>query len=155
VLRRLLAPVAVAGLLGVGLGGCADGKVREANDYVGAVNAAQSRFAATSEKLLRDIAPDDRRAHNRAALGRFYGAVDGFVTALRRIDPPARVRALHARMIAAIVRFGADLRAAGAAITSGRASRILGGQERLARATSSVARRINSTIGEINAALRD
>jgi hypothetical protein len=151
--RRLLTPGLL--LLAVALGGCADGDVKEANAYVGAVNAAQGRFAATSETLLARIAPDDAPARNRAALTRFYGAVDGLVTELRRIEPPGRVRTLHGRLIAAVVRFGADLRAAGAAITSRSASRVLRGQERLARATSTVARRINATIGDINAALED
>ena len=152
-LRRLPLLLLVP-LLAAALGGCADGKVREANDYVGAVNAAQGRFAATSERLLREIAPDDRPAKNGAALSRFYSAVDGFVDDLRGIDPPPRVAALHRRLIAAVSRFGTDLRTAGAAITSRSASRILRGQEQLASATSGVAQRINSTIGAINQALK-
>lgn len=152
---RVLVLLALAGVLAAAAGGCANGRVDEANHYVAAVNAAQTRFAATSERLLRSIAPDDRPARNRAALSRFYRAVDGFVAELRGIAAPDRVRALHARLVAAIVRFGRDLRAAGAGITSGSASRILTGQERLAAATSAVARRINATIAEINKVLRD
>lgn len=140
--------------LAVLAGGCADGKVKEANEYVGKVNAAQGRFARTSERLLAEIKPADAPVRNGKALQRFYGAVDGLVAELRRIDPPARVRALHERLIGAMVRFGDDLRAAGKAITSGNASRILSGQERLANATASVARRINGTITAINTALK-
>ena len=154
-LRRRLLPIAIAGLLGAMAAGCGNGEVREANDYVAAVNTAQSRFAATSERLLGEIRPEDGAARNRAVLRRFSTAVDGLVAELRGIDPPGRVRALHDRMVGAMVRFGKDVRAAGAAITSGRPTRILRGEERLASATSGVARRINATIAEINAALRD
>lgn len=147
---RRLAPLLLAAVL---LGGCADGRVKEANRYVGQVNAAQTRFAQTSQRLLGEISPGGRPARNRAALGRFYGAVDGFVGRLRSIDPPARVRSLHGRLIAAMVRFGSELRAAGTALTSGNASRVLDGQERLAAATAAVARRINATVTAINAAL--
>lgn len=138
----------------LGLAGCSDGGVKQANAYVGAVNAAQGRFAATSERLLADIVPDDVPVENGAALSRFYGAVDGFADELRAIQPPAAVRTLHDRLISAIVRFGGELRRAGRGITSGSASRILTGQERLAAATAAVGKRINATIAAINTALQ-
>jgi len=150
--RSLLAAVLVA--VAAAAGGCGDGEVREANAYVQAVNSAQSRFAARSQTLLAEIGPDDSRAHNRSALAGFLSAADGFVAELRRIPAPARVRPLHHRLISAAARFGSDLRVAGAAIVSHDASRVLRGQERLAAASTSVARRINATVAEINASLK-
>jgi hypothetical protein len=148
-------PVPAAALLVVAalLGGCASGKVKEANDYVDAVNKAQTSFAATSERLLTKITPGSSGATDRATLRTFYAAVDSFVARLRRIKPPVRVTALHAKLIAAMQSFGTNLRAAGAAIVSGNATRILDGQQRLAAATSNVSRTINTTVSAINAAL--
>jgi hypothetical protein len=153
VLRRLGLVLLVL-LVPVALGGCADGKVKEANAYVGAVNDAQARFAASSERLLAQIKPDDPSHKERVALTDFYGAVDKLVSELRAIAPPAKVKALHERLIGSMVRFGARLRSAGTAITSGDASRILAGQEQLAAASAGVSRSINSTIQAINDALK-
>lgn len=148
---RLLVPVA---LLAGALGGCASGKVKEANDYVNAVNQAQTGFAASSDKLLAQITPDSPSGKDRTVLTRFYGTVDTFVSTLRAIDPPARVRTLHEKLIGAMIRFGTSLRAAGADITSKDASRILDGQQELAAATAGVSRTINTTISAINTALK-
>jgi hypothetical protein len=137
-------------LLAAAAGGCADGGAKEANTYVAAVNDAQGRFSASSEKLLMQITPDTPSREDREALGAFYGAIDGFVGDLRAIDAPAKVKALHERLIASMVRFGDRLRSAGADITSEDAGRILDGQEELATASAAVARNINSTIKAIN-----
>lgn len=146
---RIALAVVAAALL-VALGGCASGRVKEANAYVGKVNAAQSHFAATSDRLIAEIRPSDADARNGATLQRTYSAVDDFVAELRAIDPPARVRSLHDRLIAAIARFGTQLREAGAAIVSDDASRVLDGQQELTQARSTVSQRINRTISAIN-----
>lgn len=135
------------------VGGCASGKVREANDYVNAVNKAQSSFAATSAQLLTKISPGGAISSQKVTLQRFYSAVDGFVGQLQAIKPPARVRALHDRLIVAMQTFGRSLRSAGAAIVSRNAVRILTGQQQLASATTSVSQTINKTVLAINAAL--
>ena len=141
-------------LLAATVGGCASGKLKEANDYVTKVNQAQTGFAASSDRLLTQITPDSPSAKDRAVLSQFYSAVDGFVAKLRAIDPPASVRALHERLIGAIVRFGTSLRTAGDDITSKQAARILDGQQELAKATAGVSGTINTTIARINAALK-
>lgn len=152
VLRRSVLLV-LSALLALGVGGCADGEVKQANAFVGAVNQAQQRFATESQRLLADLAPEDPAAAKRKVLDRVYGVVDGFVRQLRAIEPPARVRAFHDRLVAAGVRFGDRLRSAGAALTSGDASRILTGQERLATAGTSMSRSVNETIAAINSEL--
>jgi hypothetical protein len=136
------------------VGGCASGKVKEANDYVSAVNRAQTAFASQSGALLTRIKPGGGAASARPTLQRFYAAVDRFVSRLQAIKPPARVRALHQRLIAAMQTFGRSLRKAGAAIVSGNAVKILDGQQELAAATSSVSATLNRTVSAINAALR-
>ena len=97
--------------------------------------------------------PGGARAAEQVTLERFYSAVDGFVARLRAIRPPARVRALHGRLIGAMQEFGRSLRTAGAAIVSGNAVRILDGQQQLAEATSTVSHTIDTTVTAINAKL--
>ncbi len=149
-LRVMLLVAALAGVLG----GCANGRVDEANTYVAAVNRAQTMFAGVSEQLQKTIRPGDAPRKARADLAGYYAAVDRFIAKLRSIDAPARVRALHERLIAAMVRFGSGLRAAGADITSGNASRVLDGEQTLADATMAVQREINANIAAINTALK-
>jgi hypothetical protein len=149
--RPLLIVLALVAALA---GGCADGKVKEANTYVNAVNEAQTTFAAASDKLIAEITPNSSRKHDVGVLDRFYAAVDTFVARLRQIKPPARVRSLHDKLTTAMVRFGTDLRSAGADIISGNAGRILDGQAKLGVATRDVSHAINSTVADINAALK-
>ena len=149
-----LALLPALAVLALAAGGCASGKVKEANTYVNAVNAAQTGFASSSDRLLTKITPDSPSRRDRTVLTRFYRTVDAFVARLRAIDPPARVQDLHTRLIGAMVGFGASLRKAGSDITSRNASRILDGQQELAAATQGVTRTINSTIAAINTALK-
>jgi hypothetical protein len=137
-----------------GVAGCGDDKVKEANAYVKAVNEAQSEFATKSNTLVRQITPSDSAKQGAALFEDFYGAVDTFVSRLRKIKPPASVRALHAKLTSALVRFGGRLRSAGADVTSDNAGRILDGQAKLARATQEVTRAINATLAQINSKLK-
>lgn len=149
---RLLALALLA--LAALAGGCASGRVKEANRYVAAVNKAQTRFAQGSERLLARISPTSSAVQDRRTLARFYAVVDGFAGRLREIAPPARVRPQHRRLIAAVERFSTSLRAAGADITARDAGRILDGQQELAKATARVTSAINETVVAINRALK-
>lgn len=147
--RSLLLLLATA----VAVGGCASGKVKESNEYISAVNAAQRTFAAQSVALLRHIKPGESAGAARPTLGRFYALVDSFVGRLQAIRPPARVRALHQRLIGAMQTFSRSLRHAGAALVSGNALRVLDGQRELSVAAQSVSATLNRTDLAINDAL--
>lgn len=151
-LRRVCAAVALIVLV-LGLGACADGEVKQANAYVGAVNQAQERFTGRSQALLSELAAGTPGGETRAVLERVNGVVGGFVEELEAIEPPPRVRALHERLVGAAARFGGQLRIAGGEIVSGNAGRILDGQERLAEAGPRMASSVNATIAAINDAL--
>ena len=145
--------VALAAL--VCLAGCGtDGKVKQANAYVNAVNQAQTEFASKSNALVGQITPDSSRPHDTAVLQQFYAAVDTFVRRLRAIKPPANVRALHTKLTNALVSFGVSLRSAGHDLTSKNAGAILDGQAKLAEATQRVTQTINTTVSQINTALK-
>ena len=147
------ARVIVIVLSAAALAGCAGGDVEKSNEYVSAVNDAQTAFTATSERLQQEIEPGEQGG-DPEAFREFYGAVDDFVGELREIEAPASVRPLHERLIATMVRFGDSLREAGRKITSGKAGLILDGQEELATASGDVATRLNRTIRSINDTLR-
>lgn len=151
-MRARLSAFAVAGLVAAALAGCAGSAVEASNAYVSAVNDASTAFSRTSERLRMEIAPGE--GGNRAKFREFYAAVDEYVRALRGIDAPAAVRALHEKLIATMERFGDDLRAAGEKITSRNPGRILDGQEQLADALTAVTSGINQTTRAINGALR-
>lgn len=132
------------------LGGCAGGDVDAANEYVAAVNEAQSDFVAESERLSAQLDASAPTSAGLAALTDFEGAVTGLEARLGEIQPPSEVGALHRRLVTAMSRFGAGLRRAGEQLASDNAGAILDGQQRLAAATARVARSFNATIGEIN-----
>ena len=150
-LRPVLFLIIAAGLLA----GCGGGGVKEANNYVDAVNSAQSRFANTVDSLSEKITSTSTPAEDRATLGKFQDAVDKVVGDLRAVDPPEKVRGLHSQLIAAMKDFGEQVSQVSSALSSGSASRLLAAQEQLASATAEVSRKINSTIAAINRKLSD
>lgn len=145
--RLLFALALVAGAL-AGCGG--GGGVKEANTYVDEVNKAQNRFASTIDTLSTRITATSTPADDRATLGRFEAAVDRVVTDLRAVQPPDQVRSQHMQLIAALERYGTQVKQVTADISSGSATRLLGAQEELAKATAEVSRKINTTIAAIN-----
>lgn len=153
-MRARRPPILLSVLAAAALAGCAGGDAEESNRYVAAVNEAQTAFSMTSQRLQQEIEPGAANG-SKGTFTEFYAAVDDFVARLRRIDPPTGVRALHERLIASMVRFGADLRTAGDKIASRNAGRILDGQEELADASGEVARELNSTIKAINTTLQE
>jgi hypothetical protein len=137
-------------LVGVALTGCGGGGVKEANTYVDEVNKAQNRFASTIDTLSTHITSTSTPTDDRATLGRFQAAVDRVVTDLRAVHPPDQVRNQHAQLIVALESYGTELKQVTADISSGSATRLLGAQEELAKATADVSRKINTTIAAIN-----
>lgn len=135
------------------LGGCATGTKQKANDYVKAVNAAQTSFADDSARLLARVRGGVPTERTTRTIRRFYAAVDGLESRLRDIRPPAAVRRLHRKLIAATDLLGRRLRSAGADITSDDAGRIIEGQQRVTRAVDVFNRSIDSATAAINEAL--
>jgi hypothetical protein len=138
-------------LVASALAGCGGGGgVKEANTYVDEVNRAQNRFASTIDTLSTRITSTSTPADDRATLGRFEAAVGRVVTDLRAVHPPDQVRGQHAQLIAALEGYGTEVKQVSEDISSGSASRLLGAQEELAKATADVSQKINATIAAIN-----
>jgi len=145
---RLLFALALVASAVAGCGG--GGGVKQANVYVDEVNKAQSRFAGTIDTLATRITSTSTPTDDRATLGRFQAAVDRGIADLRAVHPPDQVRGQHAQLIAALEGYGTEVKRVTEDISSGSATRLLGAQEELAKATADVSRKINVAVAAIN-----
>lgn len=131
------------------------GETERNNDYVEAVNKAQNSFAATFERLQGQITRESSQRQDRATLNRFQDAIDKVVADLRAVETPAKVKALHNRLIAQIASYSDEIEQAERAFRSKDPARILGAQGRLVTAVTQVSTKINATIDSINRRLRE
>jgi hypothetical protein len=146
----ILILVAVA-LVGSGCG--ADTKA--ANDYVDAVNEAQTGFAAKFDSLSSRITSTSTAAQDRQTLDGFKQAIDKVVTDFRAVKPPDKVKALHARLISEISAYGGEIDKAKKAFEDEDPQAIVKAQADLVSAVTRVQSQINTTIADINKKLRE
>jgi hypothetical protein len=154
-MRRARTALVIALIAIVPLAAGCSNDVDERNAYVQAVNRAQTDFRSTFEQLGARITATSSPQQDRRTLRGFSDAVDRAVTRLRRVDPPAEVRTQHRRLIAAIETYGREIDKATAAFRSTSTARIIEAQTQLISAITTVSRRINRTIAEINRALKE
>jgi hypothetical protein len=149
-MRRALGGLAAA----VALAGCGSGGAGQANRYVDSVNRAQARFVRDVSGLSgRVTSSSDPRDDTKVIRG-FDNAVARVTSDLRAIDPPAKVSALHRRLVAAIGSYGREIRREASVLRSGDPRALVAAQQRLLSATTTVSRRINTTIAAINRKLK-
>jgi hypothetical protein len=152
--RRLLA-VLVAAIAVVAAVGCGNGDVKRDNAYVDRVNAAQTEFAHTVQRLNGRVTADSSPSRDRRTLRSFTQAVDEVVVDLRRITPPTPVKALHAELVADMDAYAGEVRSAASSLTSGNADELVASQQRLLKATDTVSSQINQAIDRINETLSE
>jgi outer membrane murein-binding lipoprotein Lpp len=148
--RRVLGALAAALVALLLVAGCGNDQAKRDTAYVDRVNAAQTDFARTINRLNGRVSATSTPSEDRATLRGYTAAIDGVVAKLRRIEPPSSVAPLHVRLIADMSAYGARVRAAAASVRSRSTSRLLDAQQRLLDATDMVSRQINATIGAIN-----
>jgi ABC-type phosphate/phosphonate transport system substrate-binding protein len=149
-----LATLAVAALAAVALGACGTDTGAN-NDYVRNVNAAQSTFATNVTRVSQRITPQSTPRQDQRTLERFQEAIAAVIARLRGIDPPAAVGPDHARLVAAMSGFGADIAEANEALRSPTRTTLERAQQTIGRATVTVNDRINAAISAINRKLGD
>lgn len=136
------------------LAGCGGDDVATNNAYVAKVNAAQDRFLHSAEQVQAAISTaTSTPAQDRRALDRFAGAVRRAVADLRAIEPPAAVRALHARLIAALSSYAPVIAARRAVAGSSDPRRLITARTRFSTDSDAVNARIQQAIERINAKL--
>ena len=152
-MRRLSPLLIVLALALVGSGCGADTKA--ANDYVDAVNEAQTGFAAKFDSLSSRITSTSTAAQDRQTLDGFKQAIDKVVTDFRAVKPPDKVKALHARLISEISAYGGEIDKAKKAFEDEDPQAIVKAQADLVSAVTRVQSQINTTIADINKKLRE
>jgi hypothetical protein len=151
---RRLSPLLIALALVPAASGCgADTKA--ANDYVEAVNKAQTGFAAKFDRLSSQITSTSTAAQDRETLDGFRQAIDKVVTDFRAVKAPDKVKTLHGRLIAEVSAYGREIDKAKAAFADEDPKAIVKAQADLVSAVTRVQAQINTTIGDINKKLRE
>ena len=151
---RRLSPVLIVVALALVASGCgADTKA--ANDYVDAVNKAQTSFAARFDSLSSKITSTSTAAQDRETLDGFKGAIDKVVNDFRAVKAPDKVKALHGQLIAEISAYGKEIDKAKEAFSDDNPKAIVKAQADLVSAVTRVQTQINATIAEINRKLRE
>jgi hypothetical protein len=151
---RRLSPVLVAVAVALLISGCGDDS-KEANDYVAAVNQAQTDFATTFDRLSSRITSTSTPEQDQRTLDGFKTAVDKVVVDLRSVTVPSEVKDLHGRLIREISAYGKEIDKAKAAFADDDAQTIVRAQGQLATAVTRVSTQIKRTIDAINAQLRE
>jgi hypothetical protein len=121
---------------------------RSSSEYLAALGAAQARLAAAERRIP---AVNGRPAALSEAIGSLHAAIVGLESDLSSIEPPVRVAALHARLVAITRAYAASLEQARAA--AGRPGGQLGAGNLLIAATGDASRAFSKTVERITAAL--
>jgi sigma54-dependent transcription regulator len=151
---RRLSPVLIVVALALVASGCgADTKA--ANDYVDAVNKAQTDFATKFDELSGKITSTSTAAQDRETLDGFKQAIDKVVTDFRAVKAPDKVKVLHGQLIAELAAYGREIDKAKLAFADEDPKAIVKAQADLVSAVTKVQAQINATISAINTKLRE
>jgi hypothetical protein len=145
--------VCAAALSLVVAAGCG-GSSTSSNDYVTALNKAQTDFAASVRKVGSSSAGGNPTASAKKTFSDLSAATDKVVADLKAVEPPDKVKDLHQQLISEMTQFRAQVKAAGDSLTSNDPNAILSAQSKFASSASSLGARISKTIGDINAKLQ-
>jgi hypothetical protein len=151
---RRLVPVLAALTLVVVVAGCGSDN-KSANNYVDAVNRAQNDFASTFDRLSSQITSTSTPRQDQKTLNGFKRAVDKVVGDLRAVEPPSKVKDLHAELVGEISSYGKEIDSAKRAFANGSPQAIIKAQTQLVTAVTKVSGQINRTIDAINKKLRE
>jgi hypothetical protein len=150
---RARATVLLALLLTGLTAGCGSGG-KGHDDYVAALNRAQTGLAQRFGALQARITPTSSAKQDEQTLRAYEGAVRTAVADLRGVDPPAGFSDLHRRFIAEVAGYGTALRTARGELRGDDPQAILAAQGRLRAAVARTGTRLNATIRAINQKLK-
>jgi hypothetical protein len=142
-------PVLLAVLAAAGCGSSSD-----RDDYVKALNKAQTGLAQRFTRLQARITPTSTAAQDVRTLQAYEAAVGTTVRDLRAIDPPDGFDALHRRFVGQVADYGVALRSARTRLKGDDPRAILAAQGRLKEDVAATGRRLNATIAQINQKLQ-
>ena len=146
-MTRLLTGLAI--LLTLGLAACG-GDTAEKNDYVKAVNKAQTDFADGINKAQAGATSDPKKFYTDTK-----ASMDKIVADLKAIEAPDEVSTEHNTLVSEFEKFGSTVEKAGQSLESGDLQKLAAAQEDVARGTSAATTKISTTIQQINAKLQE
>jgi hypothetical protein len=151
-LRATVICLAVLALVATGCGSDA----KKSNDYVDAVNKAQTEFADNVQKVGgASSAGGDPAAAAKKTFSDLGAAIDKVIADLKAVDPPDDVKDLHNELISELNEFGGQVKEAAGSLTSSDPQTIASAQSKFASSASSLGTRISKTISDINTKLHD
>ncbi|HEX6712001.1 MAG TPA: DUF6376 family protein [Thermoleophilaceae bacterium] len=152
ILRAAVICVAALALVATGCGS----DTKSNNDYVDAVNKAQTDFADNIQKV-GSSAPSgaDAAAGVKQTFSDLKTAIDKVIADLKAVEAPDEVKSLHNELISEMTEFGTQVKSAASSLGSGDAQAIATAQSKFATSASSLGTRISKTISDINTKLRD
>ena len=148
------AVICLAGLALVATGCGSDTKSK--NDYVKAVNKAQTDFADNVQKVGSSApAGGDAASKAKQTFSALSVAIDKVVADLKAVEPPDKVKDLHNQLISEMNEFGSQVKAAAGSLDANDPQAIATAQSKFATSASSLGTRISKTISDINTKLQD
>jgi hypothetical protein len=147
-MRSMLA-AALAVLL---LAGCG-GNTKAKNDYVAAVNRAQTDFVSVVDDSESRISGSASNADTATQLDLIRAAAAKVVVRLRGLKPPSGAGTLHATLVREAQGLVAAFQKAATAYKSGDPAKILSAKVNLSKDVARVNQQLNATIGALNAKL--
>jgi hypothetical protein len=147
--RLLQAALAAALTLSlVAAAGCGSSGASKANDYIKAVNKAQTDFAASVAKVQGQATQQPTEV-----FAKFKTAIDKVVADIKAVPPPDKVKSLHNELIGELTRFGDAVDSVGSVVAGKDPAKILKAQTTFATDLSQLATKMTTTIDAINTKL--
>ena len=126
------------------------------NDYVDAVNKAQTEFADNVQKVGSSTpSGSDPAAGAKQTFTALGAAIDKVIADLKAVEPPDDVKDLHNKLISQLNDFGGQVDQAASALGSGDLKAIAAAQAKFAQSASSLGTEISKTISDINTKLQN
>ena len=152
VVRASAVCLAALSLVAAGCG--SDTKAK--NDYVDAVNKAQTEFADNIQKAGSSTpSGSDPAAGAKQTFTALGAAIDKVIADLKAVEPPDDVKDLHNKLISQLNDFGGQIDQAASALGSGDLKAIAAAQAKFAQSASSLGTEISKTISDINTKLQN
>jgi hypothetical protein len=133
--------------------GCGSSDTKTSNDYVGAINKAQTDFAASVSKMSATPASSAKKATG-GPFANLNAAIDKVISDLKAVKAPDKVKELHTELIAELGTFNGAVQKAGAALKTGDPQKILKAQSTFAKDASTIGTKLGQTIQAINTKLQ-
>ena len=149
------AAICCASLLLVAAAGCGGGDTASKNDYVEAINKAQTDFANNVQKVGSSSSTgSDPAEAAKQTFTSLSTAIDKVVADLKGVEAPDEVKDLHNDLISEMEEFKGQVKDAADSLESKDPTAILKAQSKFAQSASTLGTRISKTISDINSKLQ-